>query len=77
MDDSKIITKNKKRTGPETLMKTMGIWSQVEGMEFGIEKCALLIMKSCKGETTEGIELLNHESIRMLVEKKTSKAWEY
>ena len=30
-------------------------------MEFGIEKCAVLIMKSGKRQTTEGIELQNQE----------------
>ena len=39
-------------------------------MEFGIEKCAMLIMKNEKRETTAGIELQNHESIRTLEEKE-------
>ena len=30
-------------------------------MEFGIEKCSMLTMKSGKRETTEGIELPNQE----------------
>ena len=30
-------------------------------MEFSIEKCAILIMKSGKRELAEGIELLNQE----------------
>ena len=38
-------------------------------MEFGIEKCAMLIMKSRKRETMEGIELPNQEKIRMLRKK--------
>ena len=42
-------------------------------MEFGTEKCALLIMKSEKRETTEGRELLNQETIRMLGEKENYK----
>ena len=32
-------------------------------MKFGLEKCAMLLMKSWKRETTEGIELLNQERI--------------
>ena len=39
-------------------------------MEFGIEKCVKLIMKSGKIQTTEGIELPNQERIRTLVETK-------
>ena len=35
-------------------------------MEFGIEKCAMLIIKSRKSQITEGIELPNQERIRML-----------
>ena len=42
-------------------------------MEFGIEKCAMLIMNSGKREITEDIELLNQKRIRMLGEKKNYK----
>ena len=34
-------------------------------MEFGVEKCDMLIMKSRKQHIIEGIELLNQEKIRM------------
>ena len=40
------------------------------GIEFGIEKCAILIMKSGKRETAEGIELLSQKSIRTIGEKE-------
>ena len=40
-------------------------------MEFGLEKCALLIMKSGKPQMTEGMELPNQEKIRRLGEKET------
>ena len=52
-----IFAKNEKEV--EILIKTIGIYSQDIGMEFEIEKCAMLIMKKGKGNTTEGIELLN------------------
>ena len=39
-------------------------------MEFGIEKCAMLIMKSGKREITEGTEVSNQERIRTLREKE-------
>ena len=42
-------------------------------MEFGIEKCAMIGMKSGKRGTVEGIELLNQESIRLLGEKENYK----
>ena len=42
-DDIKIFAKNIKELG--TLIQTIRIYSQNIGIEFGIEKCALLIMK--------------------------------
>ena len=39
-------------------------------MEFDTEKYAILIMKSRRKETTEGIERPNQENIRTLGEKK-------
>ena len=42
-------------------------------MEFGIEKCALLIMKSGKRHLTDGIELPNQDKIRTLAENETYK----
>ena len=43
------------------------------GMEFGIEKCALLVMKSGKRHLTDGIELPNQDKIRTLAENETYK----
>ena len=40
-------------------------------MEFGIEKCALLVIKSGKRHLTDGIELPNQDKIRMLAENET------
>ena len=56
----------------ETLIHTVRIYSQDIGMEFGIEKCALL-MKSGKQHLTDGIELPNQGKIRTLVENETYK----
>ena len=42
-------------------------------MEFGIEKCAVLIMKSRKQQMRERIEQPNQEKIRTLGEKETYK----
>ena len=62
MDDIKLFAKNEK--GVETLIHTIRIYSQDIGMEFGIEKCALLVMKSGKRHLTDGIELPNKNKIR-------------
>ena len=42
-------------------------------MEFGIEKCAMLVMKSGKRHLTVGMELPNQDKITMLGEKETNK----
>ena len=42
-------------------------------MEFGIEKCVMLVMKSGKRHMTDGIELPNHDKIRTLKENETYK----
>ena len=42
-------------------------------MEFGIEKCAMLVMKSGKWHMTDGMELPNQDKIRTLEEKETNK----
>ena len=42
-------------------------------MEFGIEKCAMLVMKSGKRHMTDGMEQPNHEKIRTLGENETYK----
>ena len=71
MDDIKLFAKNEKEL--ETLIHTVRIYSQDKGMEFGIEKCALLVMKSGKRHLTDGIELPNQDKIRMLAENETYK----
>ena len=71
MDDIKLFAENKKEL--ETLIQTVRINSQDVGMEFGIEKCAMLIMKSGKRLMTEGILLPNQVVIRTLREKETNK----
>ena len=39
----------------------------------GIEKCAMLVMKSGKRHMTDGMELLNNDKIRTLGENETYK----
>ena len=46
-------------------------------MEFGTEKCALLVMKSSKQHLTDRIELRNQDKIRTLAENETYKYLEF
>ena len=71
VDDIKLFAKDEKEL--ETLIHAVRIYSQDIGMEFGIEKCALLVMKSGKRHLTDGMELPNQDKIRMLRENETYK----
>ena len=66
MDDIKLFAKNEKEL--ETRIHAVRIYSQNIGMEFGIEKCAMLAMKSGKRRMTDGMEQPNHDKIRTLGE---------
>ena len=67
MNDTKLFAKNEK----ELATQAVRIYNQCIGMEFGIEKCAMLIIKSGKQQMTEGMELLNQEKIRTPGEEKS------
>ena len=69
MDDVKLFAKNEKEL--ETLIHAIRIYSQDLGMEFDIEKCAMLVMKSGKRHLTDGMELPSQDKIRTLGEKET------
>ena len=69
MDDIKLFAKNEKEL--ETFIHSIRIYSQGIGMEFGIEKCSLLVVKSGKRHLTDGIELPNQDKIRTLAENET------
>ena len=71
MDNIILFAKNVKEL--ETLIQAVRIYDQDIEMEYGIEKCAMLIMKSGKWQLTEGIELSNQGKIRTLREKETYK----
>ena len=43
------------------------------GIEFGIDKCAMLVIKSGKRHQTYGMELTNQDKIRTLWEKEIYK----
>ena len=70
MDDIKLFAKNWKL---ETLIHTVRIYNQDIGMEFDIEKCTLLVMKSGKHYITDRLELPNQDKIRTLAENETYK----
>ena len=55
MDDIKLFAKNEKEL--ETLIHAVRIYSQDIGMEFGIEKCAMLVMKSGKRLTESNYQI--------------------
>ena len=67
------ICKNEKEL--ETLIDALRIYNQDIGMGFGIEKCAMFVMKSGKWHLTDGMELPNQYKIRTLGEKEAYKAW--
>ena len=64
MDDIKLFVKIEK--GLETLIHAVRICSQDIGMEFGVEKCTMLLIKSGKRHVTDGMELPNQDKIRTL-----------
>ena len=68
---SNYLQKNEKEL--ETLIHAVRIYSHDRGMEFGIEKCAMLVSKSVKRNLTDGMELPNQDNIRTHVENKTYK----
>ena len=73
MDDIKLFAKNEKEL--ETLIHAVRIYSQDIGMEFGIEKCTMLVMKSGKRHLIDGMELPNQDKIKTLAENETYKPW--
>ena len=56
----------------QNLLQMVKIYSQDIEMEFGIEKCAMVIVKSGKQQMTDGMEQPNQVKIRTLGEY-----WEY
>ena len=62
MDDLKLYGQNENQI--DTLVNTVRIFSQDIGMEFGINKCAVLIMKRGVLSKNEGIQLPNEEVIK-------------
>ena len=62
MDDLKLFGKNEREI--DSLVKTVQVISKDIGMEFGIKKCGVVIMKRGKLSKTDGIALPNGETIK-------------
>ena len=74
MDDIKLFAKNEKEL--KTLILAVRIYSQDVGMEFDIEKCAMLIMRSGKRQMTEEIpnkKIPNKEKSECLEKMKLTR----
>ena len=73
MDDIKLrvlLFAKKKKKELETVIHAERIYSQDIGMEFGIEKCTMPVMKSSTRHLSDGMELPNQDKIRTLGEKE-------
>ena len=75
MDDIKLFGKNEIEL--EILIEAVRTYIQDIGMEFGIEKWAMLIMRSGKRQMMEGIELPNHEKLECSKKRKPTNTWKY
>ena len=64
MDDLKLHSRNEK--GLDSLVQTVRVFSEDIGMEFGIEKCAMLVMEKGKIVKSDGIELAGGKVIKSL-----------
>ena len=64
MDDLKLYSWSEKRL--DSLVQTVRVFSEDIGMEFGIEKCAMLVMEKGKIVKSVGIELPNGKVIKSL-----------
>ena len=71
MDDLKLYAKNEKAL--DSLVQTVRIFSTDIGMEFGLDKCAVLTMKRGKIVKSQGIEMPDEETIKGMEEGDTYK----
>ena len=63
MDDVKLYGKSEKQV--DTLLNTVRVFSQDIGMQFGINKCAVLVLKRGKVVRCEGIECPTTKSLKV------------
>ena len=58
MDDLKLSSRSEK--GLDSLVQTVRVFSEYIGMDFGIEKCPILVMEKGKTVKSVGIELFRN-----------------
>ena len=66
MDDLKLYSRSQK--GLDSFVQTVCVFSEDRGMEFGIKKCAMLLMEKGKIVKSVGIELPDGKVIKLLQE---------
>ena len=71
MDDLKLYSQSEK--GLDSLVQTVRVFSEDIGMEFGIEKCAMLVMEEGKIVKSVGIDLPDRKVIKSLQEGESYK----
>ena len=71
VDDLKLYAKNEKEL--DSLVHTVRVLSRHIGMDFGIEKCSMLVMKRGKKTTSDGIKLPDNIVIKSLKEGERYK----
>ena len=71
MDDLKLYSKSEKALDP--FIQTVRIFSEDIGMQFGMDKCAMLVMKKGKIVKSDGIQLANDKVIKLLEEGESYK----
>ena len=69
MDDLKLYTRSEK--GLDSLVQTVRGFSEDIAMEFGTEKCAMLVMEKGKIVMSAGIELPDCKVIKLLQKGKS------
>ena len=71
MDDLKLYSRSEK--GLDSLVQTVCVFSEDIGMEFGTEKCSMLVMEKGKIMKSVGIELPDGKVIKSLQEGESYK----
>ena len=69
MDDFKLYNRSEKRL--DSLVQTVCVFSEDIGIEFGIEKCARLVMEKGKIVKSVGVELQVGKVIKLLQEDES------
>ena len=71
MDNLKLYSRSEKRM--DSLVQTVRVFSEDIGMEFGIEKCVMLVMEKGKIVKSAGVELPDDKIIKSLQERESYK----